>query len=178
MLQLLGRYNNFPDSIHGEARFTYPFSTKTLQQAIAHVLHRLNKQTIDMQTLTKASPLNCVVNFEFGLADADTFNFLDDEELERLEHTVRQQALPLLDVYCISRLHILEADGKRKSLKFDYNMLRFSFRRKKMELFVYHERGIQRIPLEDLVLFIKNQINTELADKKQKTLTQKHLHTL
>lgn len=131
-----------------------------------------------MKTLTMASPVNCTVSFEFGVADADTFNFLDEEELKKLENTLRQQALPILDIFCAARYYITEADGKRKSLKFDYNMIRFSFYRKNMELFVYHERGIQRIPLEDLVLFLKNQINTELAGKQQKKLTLKHLHTL
>ncbi len=141
-------------------------------------MHRLSKQTIEMKTLTRASPANCTVSFEFGVADADTFNFLDEEELKRIENTLKQQALPIFDVFCAARYQIPQADGKRKSLKFDYNMIRFSFYRRSMELFVYHERGIQRIPLEDLVLFLKNQINTELADKQQKTLTQKHLHTL
>jgi len=130
-----------------------------------------------MKTVTKASPSNCVVNFEFGVADADTFNFLDEEELRKLEDTLKQQALPILDVYCATRCHIIEATGKRKSLKFDYNMLRFSFHRKKMELFIYHERGIQRVPLEDLVFFLKNQINRELVEKQQKILALKHIHT-
>jgi len=171
--KLLGRYNNFPANIHGIARFTYTSSAQTLQATIAQVLHTLNKQTIDMKTLTKAAPPNCIVNFEFGVADADTFNFLDDEELKKLENNLKQQALPILDVFGAARYHITEADGKRKSLKFDYNMLRFAFYRKNMELFIYHERGIQRIPLEDLVLFIQSQINKQL-----RTLKLKHIHAL
>jgi len=178
VFKLFGRYDNFPLKIHGVARFTYPSSTQTLQATIAQVLHRLNKQTKDMKTLTRASPTNCIVNFEFGVADADTFNFLDDEELKKLEKILSQQALQIIDVFCATRYHITEADGKRKSLKFDYNMFRFAFSRKNMELFVYHERGNQRIPLEDLVLFLKDQINKELAEKQQKTLTLKHMHTL
>jgi len=178
VIELLGRYENFPENIHGLARFTYSTSTQTLQMAIVQVLHRLNTQTVDMKTLTKASPSNCAVNFEFGVADSDTFNFLDEGEVKKLEVTLKQQALPLLDFFCAARYHITDAGGKRRSLKFDYNMLRFAFKRKNMELFVYHERGSQRIPLEDLVLFLQNQINAQLADKQQKTLALKHLHTL
>jgi len=176
--KLLGRYENFPTNIHGVARFTYPASTQTLQTAIVQVLHRLVKQTIDMKALTKASPLNCTVNFEFGVADADTFNFLDDEELKKLENALKEQALQILDILCVARYHVNEASGKLKSLKFDYNMLRFTFYRKNVELFVYHERGIQRIPLEDLALFLRDQFNRELADRQQATLTLNHIHTL
>jgi len=176
--KLLGRYDDFPTNIHGVARFTYPSSTQTLTIVIAQVLHQLNKQTIDMKTVTKASPSNCVVNFEFGIADAETFNFLDEEEHKKLEKALRKEALPILDIFCAARYHVTEADGKRKSLKFDYNMLRFAFYRKNMELFVYHERGIQHIPLEDLVLFLKYQIDKELTGKQQKTLILKYIHTL
>jgi len=176
--KLLGRYDNFPVNIQGVARFTYPSSTQSVQGAIVQTLHKLNKQAIDMKTLTKASPANCVLNFEFGVADADTFNYLDEEELKKIENILKQQAFPILDVYCVARYHVTEADGKRKSLKFDYTMLRFAFYRKNMELFVYHERGIQRLPLEDLVLFLKNKIDEELIYKQQKSLTLKHLHAL
>jgi len=177
-LKLLGRYDNFPVSIQGIAQFTYPSSTQKLQSAIVQVLHKLNTQTIDMKTLTKASPANCLVNFEFGVADADTFNFLDEEELEKIKNVLKQQILPILDVYCVARYHITGANGKRKPLKFDYSMLRFAFHRENIELFLHHERGIQRIPLEDLVLFLKNKIDQELIDKQQISLTLKRLHTL
>jgi len=172
---MLGQYDNFPTNIQGIAQFTYPMSAQTLQRIIAQVLHSLNKQTIDMKTLTKASPNNCVVNFEFGVADADTFNFLNEEELQKLEVTLKQQALPILDVFCAARYYVTEESGKRKSLKFDYSMLRFAFYTKAMELLVYHERGNQRIPLEDLVLFIQNQINKQLTEKQHKTLTLNRL---
>ena len=127
-----------------------------------------------MQTVTNTSPANCTVNFEFGIADADTFNFLDEEELKKIQKTLKQQqALPVLDIYCVARYHLTEADGKHRPLKFDYGMLRFAFGRKNMELFVYHERGTQRIPLEDLVIFIRDQVNEQLAQKGQQTLTLK-----
>ena len=127
-----------------------------------------------MQTVTNTSPANCTVNFEFGIADADTFNFLDDEELRKIQKTLKQQqALPVLDVYYVARYHLTEADGKRRPLKFDYGMLRFAFGRKNMELFIYHERGTQRIPLEDMAHFIRNQVNEQLTEKKQQTLTLK-----
>lgn len=131
-----------------------------------------------MKTLTKAAPNNCTINFEFGLAEAESFNFLDDEELRKLESILKEQTLQVLDVFCAASYHIREADGKDKSLKFDYNMLRFVFKTKNMELFIFHERGIRRIPLDDLTLFLINEINKELAENQQETLVRKHMHML
>ncbi len=178
MFSLLGRYDNFPTQIHGLARFTHASSLKTLQLTIAKVLHGLNRQALDMKTLTKASPANCTVNFEFGVADTDAFNFLDEEELKKLEQTVKQQPLQVLDAYCAARYQITETSGKRRSLKFDYNMLRFAFYRRQVQLFIFHERGINRVPLEDLVLFLANQINQGLVAEQGRRLTLKRIHML
>jgi len=172
---MLGRYRNFPTNIEGFARFTYAASTRTLQHVIVQALHRLNKETVDMKTITKASPPDCTVNFEFGVADADTFNFLDQEELHKIEVAIKQQPLVVLDVYCVARYHTTKTNGKRKSLKFDYSMLRFAFHRENMQLFVYHERGTQRIPLEDLALFLQEQINKQSAEKHQEKLVLKNV---
>jgi len=175
---MLGRYDNFPTQIHGIARFIYPSSIQTLQQTMVQVFHELNKQTVDMKTFTEASPANCTVNFEFGVADADTFSFLDEDELKKLRKALKRQHFQVFDFYCATRYHITDASGKPKSLKFDYNMLRFAFYKKQIQLFVCHERGINRVPLEDLVLFLKNQINKRLADTQHRTLNLKRIHML
>jgi hypothetical protein len=57
-------------------------------------------------------------------------------------------------------------------------LLRFAFQRRTMELFIVHERGTQRIPLEDLAIFLTNRMNNELKERELKTLTLKHMHTL
>jgi len=170
---MLGRYQNFPTNIEGFARYTYPDSAQTLQLAIAKALHTLNNQTIDISTITEAGPTNCTVNFEFGVAHEETFNFLDTEELQDVEKTLKQQALAVFDVYFVARYYASQPDGKRRSLKFDYGMLRFAFSKVNIELFVYHERGTQRIPLDSLASFLKDRINLQLSAQKKKTLTLK-----
>lgn len=170
---MLGRYQNFPTNIEGFARYNYPASTQTLQLALTKALYTLNKETIDIAAITEAGPTNCTVNFEFGVGHEDTFNFLDTEELENVEKTLKQQALPVLDIYFVARYNRTRPDGKRRSLKFDYGMLRFAFGRENMELFVYHERGTQRIPLDNLASFLKDQINLQLSAEKKKKLTLK-----
>jgi len=153
----------------------YPSSTQKLQEAIIQAFHALNNQTLDMKTITKASPTNCCLNLEFGVANADTFNFLDREELKKLENALKQQAFSILDFFLAARYHVTEPAGKRRSLKFDYHMLRMLFYEKNLELLVYHERGTQRIQLEDLVLFLKNQIDKQLSEKLQKPLILKRV---
>lgn len=175
---MLGRYQNFPQTIHGVARFTYSASIRQLQQTIFYTLYQLNNETCSLHDITTPSPFKCEVSFEFGVAEESTFNFLDKEELQRLQKSVEEKSLPILDVYCAVRYHKVNESGKRTSLKFDYHMLRFAFYRRIIELFVSHERGTQRIPLEDLVTFLKNRINKELEQKQQKPLTLKHLRAL
>lgn len=170
---MLGRYQNFPTNIEGFARYTYPASPQALQLAVTKALYALNQQTIDISTISEAGPTDCTVNFEFGVAHEDTFNFLDEEELQTLQGTLREQTLPVIDVYFVVRYSAGQPDGKRRSLKFDYGMLRFAFSRENMELFVYHERGTQRIPLDNWASFLKDQINLQLNAERKKTLTLK-----
>jgi hypothetical protein len=172
---LLGRYDSFPENVPLLAQFAYQSSTQTIQTSIARVLHTLNKESINMENMSKASPHNCFVNFEFGIGEGDAFNFLDEEELTKLEHTLKEQPLAVLDVFCIARYDIKEATGKNKSLKFDYYMLRFSFGSETMELFIHHERGIQRIPRKDLILFLKDKIDKGLVDNRGEPLTLKYI---
>jgi hypothetical protein len=134
-----------------------------------------------LKTLTKSSPANCELNFEFGIAEQDAFNFLDKEELDRLLKSLEEKTsepLRLLDFFCATRYHTATPNGKCKPLKFDYALLRFAFYRRTMELFIVHERGTQRIPHEDLAIFLTNRINNELKHTRLKTLTLKHMHTL
>lgn len=172
---MIGRYDHFPINIQGVAEFAYQTPTTTLQQTITQLLQTLNNKTIEMKTITQPSPLNCSVNFEFGLADGDTFNFLDAQELRKLAKTLEESTLETLDFYCAIRYHTTEPTGKRKPMKFDYKMLRFKFKDKNMQLAAYHERGNQNIPIDDLFTFLQKQINRKLVQTRHRTLTLKHI---
>ena len=150
-----------------------------MQRVICETLHKLNNETNDLQSLTRASPSNCTVNFEFGIAEENTFTFLDKEELIRLTEALKkQEAINILDFFSVIRYHQNMQDGKAKSLKSDYILLRFAFRRRLMELFLVHERGIQRLPLGDFTTFLKNRMNTELAQRKIPPLVLRRMRTL
>ena len=84
----------------------------------------------------------------------------------------------MLDFFYVVRYHVVKDMGKRVPLKFDYHMLRFMFQENSMELRICHERGTQRVPLEDLITFITNCINEELSQKQLKPLDLEYLRTL
>jgi len=159
---LLGHYENFPDVIHSVAKFTHQSTEKKLQQAILRALHRLNEEKHDLNTISPFSTPECEVSFEFGVAEGITFNYLDKEELERFQRGIRKEAPPTLDFFCVVRYHTLK-EGRRRPLKFDYNLLRFISHGNNVEVQVSHERGIRRVPLEDLTNFIIGQIREELS---------------
>jgi len=149
-----------------------------LQQTILTVFHQLNNRNLSLESITASSKPTCQVGFEFGIAEESAFNFLDEEELQRACKNTADKALPTLDVFCAIRYHTINEGGKRTPLKFDYHLLRFTFYKKNIELLISHERGTQRIPLEDLVTFLTNCINKELATKQQRQLALKYLRTL
>ena len=174
----MGHYENFPRVVHGIARFTFSVPTRQLQKTILEVAYRLNHEVYSLKDFTRYSRLNCEVSFEFGVAEGMAFNYIDEKELERFRKQIEMRPLRILDIFSVTRYHIINPKGKRTPLKFDYNMLRFSFARKTMELLVSHERGNRRISIEDYINFLTNKINEKLKQTTQRTLVLKYLRTL
>lgn len=174
---MLGRYENFPQVIHGIARFTFP-SSQQLQKAILKVIHQLNHEVYSLKDFTPFLTSKCEVSFEFGIAEDMTFSYLDKEELERFQKQIETKPLRIIDIFSVIRYHTLNAKGKRTPLKFDYNMIRFTFSRKTMELLVSHERGNQSVSLEDFITFLTNKINEKLKGEAQNALVLRYLRTL
>jgi hypothetical protein len=160
---LLGRYENFPENVHGITLFEYQDSTKEVQKAILCTFHRLNQVTFDLGAVTPYLKQNCVVGFEFGVADGVDFNFLDQTMLEQCLRSVDETELETLDFFFAVRYHRVRDGGKRVTLKFDYHVLRFLFQEGGLELRIRHERGPQRVPLDELTEFLVKQINVELS---------------
>jgi len=176
--RLLGHYENFPEVIHGIARFTCQSSTRKVQQAILSTLHKLNEQVFSLRSMATFSSSECEVGFEFGIAEGIEFNYLDEEESNRFQKSIVKKALPVLDFFYVVRYHI-KKDGRLVPLKFDYHMLRFIFHDKNnLELQMSHQRGVQRISVEDLITFITKRVNDELSQNRLKPLALKSLRAL
>ena len=175
---MLGRYENFPEVIHGVARFTFKSPVKKVQQAILRALQQLNQEVCGLNAVTSHSLLDIEVSFEVGVAEDVDFNYLDTEELDRFQKSIAEKELSILDFFCVVRYHVVNDKRKRVPLKFDYHLLRFIFQENSMELQICHERGTQRVPLEDLIIFTTKRINEELSQKRLKPLNLEYLRTL
>ena len=174
---MLGRYGNFPEIIHGVAKFTFKSPSEKVQQAILCALQQLNQEVCSLNAITPHLPSDTEVGFEVGVAENFDFNYLDREELNRFQKSIAEKEMPILDFFCVVRYHVVNDKGKRVPLKFDYQLLRFMFQENSMELQICHERGTQRVPLEDLSTFITKRINEELSKKRLKPLNLEYLRT-
>jgi hypothetical protein len=163
---LLGYYNNFPKNFHSISFFQYQNSMKGIQQAILGAFLRLNIETFDLGAVTPYLKQKCLVGFEFGVADGFDFIFLNQNELDQCLKSIDENELQILDFFFATRYHLVKDDGKRVPLKFDYCVLRFVFQESGLELQIRHEKGTQRIPLDDLTDFLVKQINAELSRKQ------------
>ena len=175
---MLGQYEKFPQIVHGIGGFVYKIPVVALQQAVLQIFHRLNRETYDLSDITYPPSSHCEVSFEVGIAEDISFNFLDDEELERFQKSIQKDTLPFLDFFCVVRYHVVKKSGKRVPLKFDHYFLRFIFYQRDLELRIVHERGTQHIHIEDLVNFVMKKIDEELSRRKLETLGKRYLRTL
>jgi hypothetical protein len=163
---LLGCYENFPENVHAVALFDYQDSAKEVQKAILCTFHNLNHETCDLGAVTPYLKQNCEVGFEFGVADGFDFNFLDKNELDQCLRSVAEKELKTLDFFFAVRYHLIREAGKRVPLRFDYHVLRFSFQEGGLQMRIRHERGSQRVTLDDLTTFITKKINAELSRRR------------
>jgi hypothetical protein len=163
---LLGYYENFPENVHYIASFGYQDVAKNIQQAILCAFHRLNNLTFDLGAVMPYLKQKCEVSFEFGVAEGFDFNFLDQKELDQCLKNVAENELQILDFFFVVRYHLIREKGKRVPLRFDYHVLRFTFQKDGLELQIRHEKGTQRVPLDELTDFIIKQINAELSRRE------------
>ena len=162
---MLGHYENFPENIHALAFLQNHSPAKSVQQVILSTFYRLNNETFDLGDVTPFLKQKCEVGFEFGVADGFDFSFLDQNELDKCLGVVAESEVEFLDFFFVVRYHLV-GDGKRVPLKFDYHVFRCVFLAGELELRVRHERGTQRVPLDDLITFLVRQVNVELSRRE------------
>ncbi len=166
----LGFYQNFPTNIHRVEVFNSTLSGKQLQQKLIQVLHEANRREFSFEEVANPTVPEGKVLFEFGLAEAESFNFIDEAELKRALNVLAKGRLHCLDFFCSIRYY--KGGGEKKSaLKFDYYMLRTLFSKDTFEVQVFHERGPRYLSPEDLTMFIFSRINEPSNRKVLKRTT-------
>ena len=159
---MLGFYENFPANIHRTDNFTSSLSSRKLQQRLIQVLHDVNCETFSFEEVAYPTVPECTIIFEVGLADAKSFNYIDEEETKRALSALRKATFQTMDFFCAVRYY----KGVAKTpLKFDYYLMRFIFGKNSVEIQVFHERGPRYISPEDIVAFLVNEINKISARK-------------
>src|SRR3972149_10207044 len=160
---MLGLYENFPANIHRRDIYTSSLSTRKLQPKLIQVLRDINRRTFTFEEAGNPTLPDCTLIFEVGLAEAGSFNFLNEEEAARVCNAVNREPLKVMDLFCAIRYYKNKA-GKKTPLKFDYYMTRLVFGREStVEFQVFHERGPRYISPEDLVAFLVKKINEASA---------------
>lgn len=158
----LGFYENFPENVHTATLFTATLSSKKLQQSIIQTLHELNNQTFSLEEVSEPSVHDCAVIFEFGIAESNSFNYLDDKESTEVLRIIKGKPFQIIDLLCAVRYY-KSLNEKRKPLKFDYYMIRSAFHENSMEMFIFHERGPRHISPEDISNLIVRRVNQKFS---------------
>ncbi len=159
-----GVYENFPAQIHRVESFISILSIKHLQQTAIQVFHKINQREFSFEEAANPTIPGCKVFFDIGLAEAQVFNYIDEEELKKAIDLLAKEHLHSIDFFCAIRYYKGNAEIKQ-ALKFDYYILRTIYNSRIFEIQVFHEKGPRYISPEDLTFFIFNQIN-EFTNKK------------
>ncbi len=167
-LLTLGFYENFPSQIHWIERFTSSLQSKQLQQELLRIFYEINQKEFSFEEVTNPTIPDCKVIFEFGLADSESFNFIDNEEEEKALDLISKEHLQTIDFFCGIRYY--KGKTEKTPLKFDYYLLRTTYSKGNFEVNVHHERGPRYISPQDLTQLISREINENLTKKVLKKL--------
>lgn len=155
---MLGYYENFPDSIHRNVSYTSTLSSQKLQQRLINVLSEVNRKTYSFEEVANPTVPECIIIFEVGLADAKSFNYIDEEETKKTLHALKNGPFSVMDFFCAIRYYKSKAE-KKTPLRFDYYMLRMAFNKDEVAIQVFHERGPRYISPDDITTFVVKAIN-------------------
>lgn len=164
----LGFYENFPSHIHCIESFSSNLPIRQLQQELIQIFYEINKKEFSFEEVSNPTIFDCKVIFEFGLADAEGFNYIDEEEEKKALNFLAKQNLHVMDFFCGIRYY--KGKIEKTPLKFDYYLLRTIYNKCTIEVHVHHERGPRYISPEDLTILIFNKINEDSTEKVLKKL--------
>jgi hypothetical protein len=165
-------YEGFPkQSIHAKETFTSALSQGKLQQRIIQVLRNVNSKTFTFEDFGNPSIPGCTVIFEAGIADANSFTSIGEDEAKKVLAALKQEPFGVMDFFCAIRYY-KDYTSRKKPLKFDYYITRFIFGEGLVELQVFHERGPRYASPKDMITFLTDRINETSARKILKKIKQ------
>jgi hypothetical protein len=129
----------------------------------------MNEKELSFEEVTNPTIPDCKVIFEFGLADSESFSFIDNEEEEKALDLICKEHLQTIDFFCGIRYYKGKTE-KKTPLKFDYYLLRTLYNKGTVEVHVHHERGPRYVSPQDLTQLIFDKINEKSAKKVLKKI--------
>ena len=138
--------------------------SEQLQRRLIRAFYEVNRKEFSFEEAAYPTIPECRIIFEFGLADAESFNYIDEEEVKKALSLLEKERLDMMDFFCAIRYYKGKAEEKR-ALKFDYYLIRTVYNRDIFEIQVHHKKGLGYLSPEDLTSFIFNKIN-EPSKKK------------
>lgn len=177
---MLGRYENFPTIIHGTANLSHQVPITKLQQLLIASLHEINgrKEPYEISVADHPGTYHGELSFEVGVAEGIYFNYLNTNELNRLYESLSSKGpFGVLDFLIIAGYYY-SREGKKIALKFDRNILRFIFNENMIELNLFHERGIRRMPLDELLNYVIKNLNQKIEKNGLPQLKVEYFRTL
>ena len=178
-----GKFDNFPDHIHGRLKIGHRTSILKMYQIIVQTLNKLNNFTtkLELSATDHSKRQKGLMVFEVGIADGSYFQFLDHEIMTKLsafhELVKKQQVSVLLDVLVIISYHYYRHD-KKISLNSDHHILRFLITSRVLNIYLYNAKGIRRLPLDQFLQHLFDKIHEELKRHHLKTFTIEAFNTL
>ena len=161
---MLGYFDNFPVNIHRTEKFTFALSNRALQQKLVQVFREINTKTFSFDEIVQSTLPDSTVIFEMGLAEGNSFNYIDKKETKKVCSALRKDVLRMIDLFCAIRYYKGNVE-KKTPLRFDYYMIRMAFSGNTVEIQVFHERGPRYLSPEDITLFLVNETN-KTAERK------------
>jgi hypothetical protein len=155
---MLGFYDNFPVNIHRKEKFTTKHSSRALQQKLVQVFREINSKTFSFDEIVQSTLPESIIIFEMGLAEGNSFNYIDRKETKKVSSALRKDALRTIDLFCAIRYYKKTAE-KKTPLRFDYYMIRMAFNGNTVEIQVFHERGPRYLSPEDVISFLVKETN-------------------
>ena len=89
----MGFYEKFPSNIHRIDSFNSTISTKQLQQKLIQVFHKVNNDEFTFEEVANPTIPQGSIFFEFGIAETGDFNYIDNEELEKIMKFLTKELL-------------------------------------------------------------------------------------
>ena len=176
----LGIFRNFPTMIHGTGEAVHNDQMYKIQQATIMGLKELNnyREPYPLSISGKSGTYMGTLGFEIGIADDIYFNYLDDETVQKLYKLLNpKRNYRLLDFLIIVTYHYTQ-QKKSIALNFDYFHFRLIFNKRKIECRVFHNKGIRRMSINELINRIFERIRKSMIQSSLGILTVRRTKTL